>query len=99
MWIPHPVSDENQTIENVGIDDNYSSFGIYKEREFGNSILCAGWKNPGKERTLTYVFKVRRSEVVKRDFPNDERPMNRKEFARYLAATSFGPTTSYVSKR
>jgi hypothetical protein len=34
LWIPYPVSDENQTIEDVRIDHNYSSHGIYKEKEF-----------------------------------------------------------------
>ena len=53
LWIPYPVSDENQTIEGVRIDGNYSSHGIYKEKEFGNSILYAEWKNMVKDRTLT----------------------------------------------
>ena len=45
VWIPHPVSDENQTVEDVKIEGNYSHHGIYKEKEFGNSILYAEWKN------------------------------------------------------
>src|SRR5512139_439241 len=50
LWIPHPVSDENQTIEDIRIDGNYSSRGIYKEKEFGNSILYAEWNSRTKDR-------------------------------------------------
>lgn len=96
LWIPHPVSDENQTIEDVKIEGNYSSHGIYKEKEFGNSILYAEWRNPTKERILTYIFKVKRKEVVKKDFPKNEPPFNLKEFEKYLTATSLSPTSGKV---
>lgn len=98
IWIPYPVSDENQNIEDVRIEGNYSSHGIYKEREFGNSILYAEWKNQAKDRNLTYTFKVRRKEVVKRDFPKDEPPFNQKEFERYLIPTSLSPTSGKVKE-
>lgn len=99
LWIPYPVSDENQTIEDVRIDGNYSSHGVYKEKEFGNSILYAEWRNPGKDRSLTYTFKVRRREVVKRDFPKDEPPFNQKEFEKYLIPTSLSPTVGKVKEK
>jgi len=98
IWIPYPVSDENQTIEDVKIGGNYSYQGIYKENEFGNSILYAEWKNLTKERTLTYTFKIRRKEVVKKDFPKDEQPLNKKEFAKFLMPTSLGPTSGKVKE-
>lgn len=92
IWIPYPVSDENQTIEDVKIDGNYSFHGIYKEKEFRNSILYAEWKNPTGDRILTYTFKIRRKEVVKKEFPKIEPPFNEKDFAKYLAPTSLSPT-------
>lgn len=98
LWIPYPVSDENQIIEDVRIDGNYSSRGVYKEKEFGNSILYAEWKKPMNNRTLTYTFKIRRKEVVKKDFPNDEQPLNKKEFAKFLMPTSLGPTSGKVKE-
>src|SRR3989304_6408512 len=56
LWIPYPVSDENQTVKKGSIDGNYSSYGIYKEKEFGNALLYAEWNNPTKDRHLTYTF-------------------------------------------
>lgn len=99
LWIPYPASDENQTVEDVKIEGNYSSYGIYKEREFGNSILYAEWKNPTGDRILTYTFKIRRKEVVKKDFPKDELPFNQKDFAKYLIATSLSPTVGIVKEK
>ncbi|MDI7259401.1 MAG: transglutaminase domain-containing protein [Thermodesulfobacteriota bacterium] len=98
LWIPYPVSDENQTVEDVRIDGNFSSHGVYKEKEFGNSILYAEWKNPVRDRSLTYIFKVKRREVVKRDFPKDETFVNKKEFERYLMATSLSPIGGKVKE-
>lgn len=72
LWISYPVSDDNQTIENVMISGNYFYQGIYMEGEFGNSILYAEWRTPGKDRTLTYTFKMRKKEVIKKDFPKNE---------------------------
>ncbi len=98
LWIPHPVSDENQTIEDVKIEGNYSSYGIYKEKEFGNSILYAEWKDPTNNRTLTYSFHVRRKELVRKGFPRNESPLNKKEFEIYLMPTSLGPTSGKVKE-
>ncbi|MFH1335301.1 MAG: transglutaminase domain-containing protein [Candidatus Zixiibacteriota bacterium] len=98
LWIPYPVSDENQTIEDVKIGGNYSYQGIYKEKEFGNSIFYAEWKNLTKDRVLTYTFRVRRKEVVKKDFPKNEPPLSEKDFAKYLMATSYGPVGGRVKE-
>jgi len=98
LWIPYSVSDENQIVEDVRIGGNYSYQGIYKEREFGNSILYVEWRKPLKERTLSHIFKVRRKEVVKKEFPKIEPPFNEKEFEKYLIATSLSPTTGKVKE-
>ncbi len=98
LWIPYPVSDENQTIEDVRIDGNYSLHGIYREKDFGNSILYAGWNDPTKDRVLTYTFKVKRKELLKNDFSRNELPLNKKEFERYLTSTSLSPTSGKVKE-
>ncbi len=98
LWIPYPVSDQNQTIEDVKIDGNYSSHGVYKEKEFGNSVLYAEWKNLTKDRILTYTFKVRRKEVVKKDFPKNDPPLSEKDYAKGLMPTSLSPTSGKVKE-
>jgi len=98
IWIPYPVTDENQIINHVKIDGNYTLYGIQKEKAFGNSILYAEWKKPGQERTLTYTFRVERKEVVKKDFTKRETLLDLKLFDSYLAPTSFGPTDGKVKR-
>lgn len=99
IWIPYPVSDENQNVSHVKIEGNYTSSGVQKEKAFGNSILYAEWKNPGRERILTYTFTVERKEVVrKQHFPQRETALDRKLFEPYLVPTSLGPTSGKVKK-
>ncbi|HLA27838.1 MAG TPA: transglutaminase domain-containing protein [Syntrophales bacterium] len=99
LWIPYPVSDENQTVMKGSIDGNYSSYGIYKEKEFGNTLLYADWNNPTKDRHLTYTFTITREEIVRKDFPKGELSFNQKEFEKYLVATSLGPTVGKVKEK
>jgi len=98
IWIPYPVTDENQIINNVKIDGNYAFHGIQKKKAFGNSILYAEWKTPGQKRTLTYTFRVERKEVVRKAFPARETALDRKMFEPYLIPTSFGPTDGKVKQ-
>lgn len=96
LWIPYPVSDENQSIEDVKVTGNFSNSGVYREGENGNMSLYAEWDGASKERLLTYTFKVKRQEAVRKDFPKKELPFSREEFSQYLKATSFGPTAGNV---
>lgn len=98
LWIPYPVSDENQDIWDIKVNGNFSNSGVYREGENGNIALYAEWNGPSKERTLTYSFKVKRKEVVKKDFPQKELPFSKEEFKKYLKATSLGPTTGKVKE-
>jgi transglutaminase-like putative cysteine protease len=98
LWIPYPVSDENQSIEDIRVTANFSNSGAYREGEKGNMSLYAEWNGDSKERVLTYTFKVKRQEVVKKDFPKKELPFSREEFSQYLKATSLGPTTGKVKE-
>jgi len=98
IWIPYPVTDENQIVSHVKINGNYAFSGVQKEKVSGNSILYAEWKNPDRLRILTYTFIVERKEVVKKDFPQRETALDRKLFEPYLAPTSLGPTGGKVKR-
>ncbi len=49
LWIPYPVSDKEQTIADVKIDGNYSSYKIYDQKQGGDRALYAEWTKPAKE--------------------------------------------------
>ncbi len=92
LWIPYPVSDENQEIDEVAVSGNYSSMGVYREGKFGNNILHAEWNSPAGQRTLTYTFRVSRKEVVTKNFPGKEAAIPGRELEIFLASTSLGST-------
>ena len=87
LWIPYPMSDENQEITDVVVTGNSTSSGVYKEGAFGNNALYAEWKDTKGPRTLTYSFKVLRKERVTKDIPASELPFSKSEFRKELAAT------------
>lgn len=98
LWIPYPMSDENQDIEDIKVEGNFSNSGVYREGANGNIALYAEWSEAMKDRTLVYTFKVKRKEVIKKDFPKNELPFSKEEFKDYLKATSLGPTTGKVKE-
>lgn len=98
LWIPYPVSDENQIITDIKVEGNFSQSGVYREGAYGNMALFAEWNGPSKERIATYKFKVKRKEVVRKDFPKKEMSFSQEEFNAYLKATSAGPTTGKVKE-
>lgn len=98
LWIPYPISDENQNITDVRLSGNFSQGGIYREGEHGNLALYAEWNRPEKEKILVYTFKVNRKEVIKKSFPEKEFSFSKEEFKYYLTSTSLGPTTGKVKE-
>lgn len=99
LWVPYPVSDENQTIDDIKINGTFSNSGVYREDEYGNMILYAEWNNSTKKRLLTFAFDVKRKEVIRKNFPDEELPLSKNELRKYLKATSLAPITGKVKER
>jgi transglutaminase-like putative cysteine protease len=98
LWIPYPTSNQHQTITNISINGTQSSAAVYTERIFQSPMLYARW-NPGvKNRTLTFSFDVKRQEVIRGDFPEQEVPWSPADHALYLAPTRLGPIDGEVKK-
>lgn len=87
LWIPYPMSDENQEVSDVVVAGNSTAWGVYKEGAFGNAALYAEWKDTKGPRTLTYTFKVLRRERITKDNPASELPFSNTEFRKELAPT------------
>lgn len=98
LWVPYPVSDENQDISNVRVEGNYTKSGVYKENEFGDSALYAEWTKANPERKLIFSFKVKRKEVFRKDFPAAEPALNKNEFNKYLKDTRLVPIHGTVKE-
>jgi transglutaminase-like putative cysteine protease len=97
LWIPYPVSNDNQKIENISINGNYEYSGIHREAENGNMILYADWYIPQDYPSLNFSFDIWRSEIFLKNFPTKEGelPVDVEEF---LLPTKLGPTDGIVKE-
>lgn len=96
LWIPYPMSNENQEIADVSIRGNYTTMGVHRTGKDGGAVLYAQWDGAAEERTLTFSFRVSRKEVVTRNVSAEELPVSREEFRDYLAPSAYGPTDGAV---
>ncbi|MBI5327740.1 MAG: transglutaminase domain-containing protein [Deltaproteobacteria bacterium] len=101
LWLPYPISDNEQTIEDVKIDGNFSKSGIYGQKQEGDMALYAEWTQSVKERTLKLSFKASAVERVKKDFPakvpsqESGMPVEIKE---YVKGSQFIPTDGKIKE-
>lgn len=83
LWLPYPVSNEFQTVEDIKVNGNYAQSGVYTEGKFGNAILYAEWTGADQKPELTFSFKARRSEIWRKGFRNSSNvafPLEAKSF-------------------
>jgi transglutaminase-like putative cysteine protease len=99
LWIPYPVSDQNQQISKIRLEGDYAEAGVYTVRANGTPVLYAEWPQGSKSRKLTLAFEVERDELRRGDLPADEPAWNRADYAEYLAPTSSGPTDGAVKRQ
>jgi transglutaminase-like putative cysteine protease len=95
LWLPYPVSNENQKIENITITGNYNYNGIYREGIYGNMIIYSEWNDPQEFPNLNFSFDIWRTEIITKNFPNDEGELP-VEMQKYLQPTSLAPNTGIV---
>jgi transglutaminase-like putative cysteine protease len=97
LWIPYPVSNDNQKIENVSINGNYKYNGIHREAENGNMILYAEWYNPQDFPRLNFSYDIWRSEVFLKNFSAEEGVLPI-DVEKFLVPTILGPTDGIVKE-
>ncbi len=98
LWIPYPVSDENQLITKVVVKGDYADYAVYTDQKYETPILYARWEKGVKSRKLTFSFHVVRKEVVRRNLPTKEAAWNPQDFKLYLTPTSLGPINGQVKE-
>ncbi len=98
LWIPYPVSDEDQLIKDIKVSGDYSESAVYTDRENQTPILFARWDAAAKSRKMTLSFQAERLEVVRRDFPSREPCWDVAVFKPYLSGTRLGPIDGEVKK-
>jgi len=98
LWIPYPVSDKEQDITGINISGDYSASAVYADSTYSTPMLYARWEKGSTSRKLTFSFKAKRSEVIRRDFPAKEAAWDPADYAIYLQATKLGPVNGEVGQ-
>ncbi len=98
LWVPLPVSDKFQTIEDVKVEGNFARQGVYKEKTTGNTMLFADWSTASVEqRRLSVSFKVSTHQRINRDFVESGSPIP-SSVKPYLKNEALVPTGGRVKK-
>ena len=96
LWIPYPVSDANQLINDIRVSGDFSENGVYADRVNGTAILYAKWPNGAVSRKLTFSFHVERQAIAQRNLPVTEPAWNPGDYTQYLQPTSLGTISGEV---
>jgi len=91
LWIPYPVSDLQQRIDQLSYSGDFAEAAVYTDRANQTPMLFARWNPDAKSRKLTLSFRAEREEVADRDLPSSEAAWDPADYAEYLGATSLGP--------
>lgn len=97
LWVPYPVSDEDQRIDKIRIEGNQTYHGVYRDAATGNMALYAEWTAPAAERRITLTFEASAVERVKKDFVTAETDLP-VEVSRYLQGSRFIPVDGRVKE-
>ncbi len=98
LWIPYPVSNQDQVISKISLAGDYAESGVYTVPANGTPLLYAEWPQGSKSRKLTLAFEVIRDELRRADLPTEESAWSQDDYTEYLAPTSIGPTDGAVKE-
>jgi transglutaminase-like putative cysteine protease len=97
LWLPYPLSDEFQSIENVKVNGNHSYSAIYREPESEVVYLYAEWDRNSKEKSLIMSFYARAEERIENNLRDKNLPVP-VEIEKYLEADKWAPTDGIVKE-
>ena len=98
LWLPYPLSDENQIISEISVTGDFDESAVYSDQKFKSTILFAKWNKDATSRKLTFKYKVTRNEVIIKNLPVKEDSWNKKDLSVYLEETRLGPIDGKVGE-
>jgi transglutaminase-like putative cysteine protease len=98
LWVPYPMSDQNQEITDVTVRGNYSYAGVFREGKALNNILYSEWQDVPGEKVMTYSFVVKRRDVTMNGRLSGELPLSSEEFREFLDTSFLGSTVELKIK-
>ncbi len=97
LWIPYPVSDEHQRIEDVNVTGNFLNSAVYREPASGALYIFADWIGPSEKRVFELGFKVWAEERSAKNLKETVIPID-VEVKKYLESSEWIPTDGKVKE-
>ncbi len=97
LWLPYPLSDQYQRIEDIHLQGNYSHTAVYREPVSGALFLFAQWPEQMAKKQLSFEFKVHAKERKVTDLVNTGEAIP-VEVHPYLQTNGWVPSDGEVAK-
>lgn len=97
LWLPYPLSDEYQSIDNITVGGNFNNSAVYREAKSEATYLFAEWNDISEKMELTMSFKVKAKERILKDFKQTKASVP-KEVKKYLESSCRVPTDEKIKE-
>ncbi len=97
LWLPYPLSDEHQRIENLTIKGNFDNSSVYREQKSGAIYLFSEWRGVSDSKTLEMSFRVKVEERIVKDLRDTNDPVP-EEVKKYLESNRWIPTDGKIKE-
>ncbi|MFV1950936.1 MAG: transglutaminase family protein [Nitrospinota bacterium] len=97
LWLPYPLSDKHQRIEDVKIDGNFTKSAIYREPQSGTIYLFTEWPVRSDKKSLELSFKVKAEERILKDLKDTNDPVP-EEVKKFLGSNWWIPTDGKIKE-
>ncbi len=97
LWLPYPLSDHYQRIEDIRLQGNYLDTAVYREPVSGALFVFAQWPEQTAKKQLSFEFKVHARERKITNLVDTGEPVP-VEVQPYLRTDDWVPTGGEVAK-
>ncbi len=97
LWLPYPLSDHYQRIEDIKLQGNYHDTAVYREPVSGALFLFAQWPEQTAKKQLSFEFKVRARERKITNLVDTDEPVP-VEVQAYLHTGGWIPSEGEIAK-
>lgn len=91
VWLPYPLSNEDQAISDVKVTGNFNASGVYRDPKSAAVFLYAEWANLKEKPNLTMSFHIKPSFKKGPELKKSFEPIPADIRAKYLADTPEAP--------
>lgn len=97
LWLPYPISDDHQKIEDIKVAGNFLKSDKYNEPQSRFVLLFAEWNKNSNNMALELQFKVKAEERVVNQLKERKKPIP-DNVKKYLEPEPFVPTDGKVKE-